>query len=268
MWHFPCVHHDLWDHDNPCPPVVVTVQHDGKTVRAVAQVTKTGHCFLLDRKTGEPLFGVVHAAFAGGAIPSTGGFGKLDRYVEERVARHRARSEPTGKGRSRRTWQQCLAKLQAWGKLPRLTRRVLLCTIAASAVLGGGTAGALMSIGRPPAHAVRGNGATHAPGSASIQIDPGGPIILAPEPTTPPAAATAPLPLPTPAHLSPPTPPPPPIGAAALSQISYPWQQLGYRIVFLGPRPDLMEEPRPAHPAPTGDGARDGSPGPPALYYS
>ncbi len=125
-------------------------------------------------------------------------------------------------------------------KLPRLTRRVLLCTVAASVVLGGGTAGALMSIGRAPAHAVRARSATHPPGQGSIQIDPGGPIILAPEPTTPPAAPTAPPPLPTTAHPSPPTPPPPPIGAAALSQISYPWQQLGYQIVFLGPRPDLM----------------------------
>ncbi len=58
LWHFQSVHHDLWDHDNPCPPVVVSVQHDGKTVDAVAQVTKTGYCFLLDRATGKPLFDV------------------------------------------------------------------------------------------------------------------------------------------------------------------------------------------------------------------
>ena len=58
MWHFQTVRHDLWDHDNPCPPVVVTVKHDGKDVRAVAQVTKTGYCYLLDMATGRPLFGV------------------------------------------------------------------------------------------------------------------------------------------------------------------------------------------------------------------
>lgn len=58
LWHFQSVHHDLWDHDNPCPPVVVTVQHDGKSVEAVAQVTKTGFCYLLDRMTGKPLFDV------------------------------------------------------------------------------------------------------------------------------------------------------------------------------------------------------------------
>jgi quinoprotein glucose dehydrogenase len=58
LWHFQTVHHDLWDHDIPCPPVVVTVKHEGKTKEAVAQVTKTGFCYVLDRLTGKPLFGV------------------------------------------------------------------------------------------------------------------------------------------------------------------------------------------------------------------
>jgi quinoprotein glucose dehydrogenase len=58
LWHFQSLHHDLWDHDLPCPPVVVTVKHDGKDVAAVAQLTKTGYCFLLDAATGEPLFAV------------------------------------------------------------------------------------------------------------------------------------------------------------------------------------------------------------------
>ena len=58
LWHFQTVHHDLWDHDNPCPPVVVDVRHEGKAIAAVAQVTKTGYCYLLARKTGKPLFPV------------------------------------------------------------------------------------------------------------------------------------------------------------------------------------------------------------------
>jgi len=58
LWHFQTVRHDLWDYDNPCPPVVCTVNHRGKKRPAVAQVTKTGFCFLFDRLTGEPLFGV------------------------------------------------------------------------------------------------------------------------------------------------------------------------------------------------------------------
>lgn len=58
VWHFQAVHHDLWDYDLPCPPNLVTVEHDGRQIDAVAQVTKMGHLFLLDRETGAPLFPV------------------------------------------------------------------------------------------------------------------------------------------------------------------------------------------------------------------
>ena len=56
LWHFQTVHHDLWDYDLPCPPVLVTAQHEGKVIDAVAQVGKIGHLFLFDRQTGKPLF--------------------------------------------------------------------------------------------------------------------------------------------------------------------------------------------------------------------
>ena len=58
LWHFQTVHHDLWDYDIPAQPVLVTVKRSGKEVQAVAQVTKTGFVFLLDRATGVPLFKV------------------------------------------------------------------------------------------------------------------------------------------------------------------------------------------------------------------
>lgn len=58
VWHFQTVHHDLWDYDLPCPPVLVRVRHNGRKTDAVAQVTKTGFVFLLDRETGKPLFPV------------------------------------------------------------------------------------------------------------------------------------------------------------------------------------------------------------------
>ena len=38
LWHFQTVRHDLWDHDNPCPPLLVTDKQDGKPRKAVAQV--------------------------------------------------------------------------------------------------------------------------------------------------------------------------------------------------------------------------------------
>jgi len=58
IWHYQFVHHDLWDRDLPAPPNLVNVQHNGKTIAAVAQVTKSGHTFVFNRETGEPLFPV------------------------------------------------------------------------------------------------------------------------------------------------------------------------------------------------------------------
>jgi quinoprotein glucose dehydrogenase len=66
LWHFQTVHHDLWDHDNPCPPVLVTVLRNGKKVEAVAQPTKTGFIYLFERKTGKPLFEIQEVP----AVPS------------------------------------------------------------------------------------------------------------------------------------------------------------------------------------------------------
>jgi len=57
-WHFQTVHHDVWDFDLPAQPALVTVRRSGKDVPAVAQVTKMGLVFVLDRLTGTPLFGV------------------------------------------------------------------------------------------------------------------------------------------------------------------------------------------------------------------
>ena len=57
-WHFQDIHHNVWDRDLPAPPVLLTVTHNGKRIDAVAQTTKTGFVFLLDRETGKPLFPV------------------------------------------------------------------------------------------------------------------------------------------------------------------------------------------------------------------
>lgn len=56
LWHFQMTHHDVWDRDMPAPPNLVTLQKDGKTIDAVAQVTKQGFVFVFDRITGEPIY--------------------------------------------------------------------------------------------------------------------------------------------------------------------------------------------------------------------
>jgi quinoprotein glucose dehydrogenase len=54
-WHFQTVHHDVWDRDLPTAPALVTIQKNGKSIEGLAQPTKTGFIFLLDRKTGMPI---------------------------------------------------------------------------------------------------------------------------------------------------------------------------------------------------------------------
>lgn len=58
IWHYQTVHHDIWDRDVPAPPNLVTINHNGKTIDAVAQITKSGFVFVLNRDSGEPLFPV------------------------------------------------------------------------------------------------------------------------------------------------------------------------------------------------------------------
>ena len=62
LWHFQIVHHDLLDKDLPCPPVLLTVEHKGRKVDAVAQGTKHGLLFVFDRTTGEPLWPIEERA--------------------------------------------------------------------------------------------------------------------------------------------------------------------------------------------------------------
>lgn len=58
IWHYQVVHHDIWDYDLPAAPTLVSVRRNGRMVDALAQITKTGDVFVLDRTTGKPLFPV------------------------------------------------------------------------------------------------------------------------------------------------------------------------------------------------------------------
>jgi quinoprotein glucose dehydrogenase len=55
-WHFQFIHHDLWDWDLPAPPVLVTIEKDGKKIDAVAQTTKHGMVWLFERESGKPVY--------------------------------------------------------------------------------------------------------------------------------------------------------------------------------------------------------------------
>jgi glucose dehydrogenase len=56
LWHFQTVHHDIWDLDNNAAPQLITIRHEGKTIDAVAQASKTGYLYVFDRVTGKPIW--------------------------------------------------------------------------------------------------------------------------------------------------------------------------------------------------------------------
>ena len=56
VWHFQAVHHGLWDYDFTAAPNLMTLQVDGRSIDAVAEVSKQGFTYVFDRVTGEPVW--------------------------------------------------------------------------------------------------------------------------------------------------------------------------------------------------------------------
>jgi quinoprotein glucose dehydrogenase len=69
IWHFQGVRHDLWDRDFPSPPVLVTIQHDGRLVDGVAESSKQGFVFVFDRANGTPLFPIEYKKYPKSDLP-------------------------------------------------------------------------------------------------------------------------------------------------------------------------------------------------------
>jgi len=63
LWHYQLVQHDIWDRDPPTTPNLVTINRNGKRVKAVALVTKQGYTFVFDRVTGKPVFPIKDVHF-------------------------------------------------------------------------------------------------------------------------------------------------------------------------------------------------------------
>ena len=55
-WHFQVTHHDIWDFDLPTAPILADITVEGRPIKAVAQLTKQGFVFVLDRATGKPVW--------------------------------------------------------------------------------------------------------------------------------------------------------------------------------------------------------------------
>ena len=57
-WHFQQVHHDIWDFDAPSPVVLFDIEIDGILRKGLAEPSKTGWVYILDRSNGQPLIGI------------------------------------------------------------------------------------------------------------------------------------------------------------------------------------------------------------------
>jgi quinoprotein glucose dehydrogenase len=55
-WHYQTIHHGLWDWDLPCAPILYDAQIGGRTIKALAQPTKSAFLFVLNRETGEAVW--------------------------------------------------------------------------------------------------------------------------------------------------------------------------------------------------------------------
>ena len=69
LWHFQALHHDIWDHDMPGQPTLLTVKRNGRNIPAVAAVNKTGYIFLLDRRNGKPIYDVEERPVPPSSVP-------------------------------------------------------------------------------------------------------------------------------------------------------------------------------------------------------
>ncbi|MDG2002575.1 MAG: pyrroloquinoline quinone-dependent dehydrogenase, partial [Novosphingobium sp.] len=102
-WHFQTVYHDLWDYDLGSQPVLFDMpMPDGTSVKALAQPTKQGDIYILDRQTGEPLTEVAERKVPKGVIPD-------ERYSP---------TQPVSVGFPSPLGKETLEETDMWGATP------------------------------------------------------------------------------------------------------------------------------------------------------
>ena len=78
VWHYQTVHHDIWDFDLPTAPKLMTITKSGgpeggaeigERIPVLVQPTKQGWLFVLDRRTGEPVWPIEEVAVPPSDVP-------------------------------------------------------------------------------------------------------------------------------------------------------------------------------------------------------
>jgi glucose dehydrogenase len=68
-WYYQLLHHDIFDYDISGAPTLVEVVKNGQKIPAVAEITKMGLLFILNRLTGQPVFGVEERPVPASDVP-------------------------------------------------------------------------------------------------------------------------------------------------------------------------------------------------------
>ncbi len=69
VWYFQTSHHEIWDYDLPAAPNLVDITVDGREIKALAQVSKQGFVYVLDRVTGEPVWPIEERPVPASTVP-------------------------------------------------------------------------------------------------------------------------------------------------------------------------------------------------------
>ena len=68
-WHFQGVHHGVWDYDFPAAPILIDITVNGKPIKALAQVSKQGFTYVLDRRNGAPVWPIEERPVPASTVP-------------------------------------------------------------------------------------------------------------------------------------------------------------------------------------------------------
>jgi glucose dehydrogenase len=69
VWHFQTAHHGVWDYDLPAAPNLIDLKVNGKSIKAVAQLSKQGFCYVFDRVTGKPVWPIEEKPVPQSTVP-------------------------------------------------------------------------------------------------------------------------------------------------------------------------------------------------------
>jgi quinoprotein glucose dehydrogenase len=69
VWHYQIVHHDIYEYDNSSAPILMDVTVEGRSVKAVVQLTKQSFAFAFDRVTGAPLWPIEERPVRASEVP-------------------------------------------------------------------------------------------------------------------------------------------------------------------------------------------------------